>query len=601
MKEIFCRRVARQRGQHPSETMHRELMFERIRTLLAILVLVLAAGRTASALTINLTYDTDAKLTAAGLTAQNIIDMKAACSFAAKQFTDRYTDPINVNIMVTATPGTSDLGSSTTFFDTVDSYNNLRAAFAADSKTADDATTVGNGGSLAAGADPIATAHIYNVTRAQAKALALRADDMQNDGTFNFGGGQKWTYDPNNRQVAGKFDFIGVAMHEYSEIMGRNSIMGDPKFGAGTPNYCAFDLFHYTGAGTRGLNSGPGRSFSFNNGTSLLIAFNDGGNGGDLQDWAGPAPDSFNAAGPPNEQDDLTPVDLQTMDVIGYDRGAVAPGLVANVSTRLPVGKGDDVLIEGFTVQGPAGSTKKIIVRAIGPFLATCCGITDALANPTLEIHDSNNNNAIVAMNDDWKVTQVGGLITGDQSAEIAASGVKPGNDLESAIIANLPPGSYTAVVRGAGNSVGTGVVDAYDLSPASSATLVNFATRGLIQPADKLMIAGFIIQNGPVRAVIRAIGPSLAAFGITNALPDTTLQLRDTNGAIVVENDNWKTRTNGTSQQAEMEATQLQPTNDLEAAFVTTIQPGQYTAQVRGKPESTGYRRGSGLLPPVS
>ena len=125
----------------------------------------------------------------------------------------------------------------------------------------------------------------------------------------------------------------------------------------------------------------------------------------------------------------------------GSDIGAfeVTPGLVANVSTRLPVGTGDNVLIEGFTVQGPAGSAKKIIVRAIGPFLATCCGVTDALANPTLEIHDPSNGNAIVAMNDDWKVTQVGNLITADQSAEIAASGFKPNNDLESAIIANFP------------------------------------------------------------------------------------------------------------------------------------------------------------------
>jgi hypothetical protein len=102
-------------------------------------------------------------------------------------------------------------------------------------------------------------------------------------------------------------------------------------------------------------------------------------------------------------------------------------------------------------------------------------------------------------------------------------------------------------------------------------------------------MIAGFIIQDGSVRAVIRAIGPSLAAFGITNALPDTTLQLRDGNGAIVVENDDWKIRSNGTSQQAELEATGLQPTDDREAAVVTTLPPGQYTAQVRGKPETTG------------
>jgi len=268
---------------------------------------------------------------------------------------------------------------------------------------------------------------------------------------------------------------------------------------------------------------------------------------------------------------------------------ATATGLVGNVSTRLPVGTGDNALIEGFIVQGPGGSTKKIIVRAIGPSLAPF-GITDALANPTLEIHDSSANNATVATNDDWKNTQVGGLISGDQSAEIAASGVAPSNDLESAIIANLAPGSYTAVVRGAANGTGTGVVDAYDLSAASPAKLANIATRGLVQPGDKLMIAGFIIQNGPVRAVVRAIGPSLTAFGINNALQDTTLQLRDANGVIVVENDNWKVRSSdGSSQQAEVEATGLQPSNDLEAAVVVTLPPGQYSAQVRGKPEATG------------
>jgi hypothetical protein len=554
----------------------------------AIFASMLAAASTASALTINLTFDPDANLTAAGLSAADITNMKAACTYAATQFTSRYTDPINVNIKVTASPGTSDLGSSTTFFDSVATYNNLRAAFAADAKTADDATTVGAGGSLLAGADPIGTAHEYNVARAQAKALGLRPDDMLNDGTFNFGGGQKWTYDPNNRNVAGKFDFIGVAMHEYSEIMGRTSVMGN-TLGTGTPQYCAFDLFHYTAAGARGLSNGPGRFFSFNNGTSLLIAFNNNAaNGGDLQDWAGPAPDSFNAAGPPGEQDDMTPVDLQTMDVIGYDRGASVPGLVGNVSTRLPV-TAQDPLIEGFTVSGPAGSIKKIIVRAIGPSL-TPFGVADALPNPSLEIHDSNNNNAIVARNDNWQTTQIGGIISSDQSAEIGASAFKPGNNSESAIIANLAPGTYTGVVTGIGTSSGTAVVDAFDMSPASSARLVNIATRGLVKPDNGLMIAGFIIQNGPVKIVVRGTGPSLTPFGITNALPDTTLELRDQNGGLLVRNDDWKIRSSdGSSQQAEVEATGLQPSNALEAAIVTTIQPGQYTAQLRGKPESTG------------
>lgn len=259
---------------------------------------------------------------------------------------------------------------------------------------------------------------------------------------------------------------------------------------------------------------------------------------------------------------------------------SLAP-MAVNVSTRLAVGTGDDALIEGFIVQGPAGSSKKIMVRALGPSLGQF-GVGDALANPTLEIRNSNN--AIVATNNDWKTTQVGGLITGDQFAQLTASRLAPSHDLESAIIANLEPGSYTAVVRGAGNTAGTGLVDAFDLSPSSAARLANVATRGLIQPGDKLMIAGFIVQNGPMNVVIRAIGPSLSIFGISNALPDTTLQLRDVNGAIVLENDDWKSH-----QRAELEAAHLQPSHDLEAALITTIQPGQYTAQVRGKGQASG------------
>jgi hypothetical protein len=548
--------------------------------LLAVLALILVAGRTASALNINLTFDTDANLMAAGLTAADITAMKAACNSAAGQFTSRYSDPVNINIKVVATPGTNDLGSSTTPFDTVDSYNNLRAAFAGDSKTADDATTVGAGGSLPAGADPITTTHGYNVTRAQAKALGLRPDDMQNDGTFNFGGGQAWTYDPNNRNVAGKFDFIGVAMHEYSEIMGRNSLMGD-ALGTGMPQYVAMDLFHYTGPGTRGLSNGPGRSFSFNNGTTLLIAFNDNAaNQGDLQDWAGPAPDSFNAAGPPGEQDDLTPVDLQNMDVIGYDRGTTTttPGSAANISTRLPVGTGDNLLITGFIITGPGGSTKKVIVRGTGP----STNVTGALADPTLELHD--NSGALIARNDNWKTTQIGGIITSDQVADIQASTVAPTNDAESALIGTLAPGSYTAQVRGANNATGIGVAEAFDLSLSSTAKLANVSTRGQVGAGDNLMIAGFIIVNNPLKVVVRGIGPSLTAFGVPNALVDPTLELRDGNGALVLGNNNWKL-----TQEAEIRATTLQPSNDLESALVITLQPGPYTAQLRGANNGTG------------
>ncbi|MEY2494499.1 MAG: hypothetical protein QOJ45_991 [Verrucomicrobiota bacterium] len=260
----------------------------------------------------------------------------------------------------------------------------------------------------------------------------------------------------------------------------------------------------------------------------------------------------------------------------------VTPGVVANVSTRLFAGKDDNALFEGFIIQGPVGSTKKLLIRGLGPFLGGF-QITGFLPNPTLDIFEGSNK---VAINNDWRTTQIFGLVTADQSQEIATSGFAPSNEQESTIIANLAPGNFTAVVRGFGNTDGIALVDAFDLNTASAAKVVNFATRGLVQPGNQLLTAGFIIQNGSVRAVIRAIGPSLIGppFNITNALPDTTLQLRDQNGGLVQENDDWQT-----DQKAELELTGLQPTHIKEAALVRTIPPGQYSAQVRGKPEGTG------------
>jgi hypothetical protein len=188
-----------------------------------------------------------------------------------------------------------------------------------------------------------------------------------------------------------------------------------------------------------------------------------------------------------------------------------------------------------------------------------------------------------LATNNDRKNTEVGGSITSDQSAEINNSGAAPSDDLESAIIVNLAPGSYTAVVRGVGTTTGTGLVDAYDLSGASPARLANVATRGLVQGGDGVMIAGFIVQNAPVRAVIRAIGPSLTPLGINNALADTTLELHEPDGSVI-PNDDWKS-----DQRQELESTGLQPGNDLEAALVVTLQPGTYTVQVRGKNGTSG------------
>jgi hypothetical protein len=245
--------------------------------------------------------------------------MKAANAYAAAQFAGNFSDPIHVNIRITAVAGTGTLGASSTSLSLV-SLANLKASALADATTANDATATGAGGSLFLAADPIAGAHNFLVSRAEAKALGLAADNaVTSDGTFTFGGGFNYSYDPNNRAVSGKIDFIGVAMHEMSEIMGRIGIMG-VDIGVGSPSYMMMDLFSYTGAGVRGLNNGAGRSFSFDNGTTLLKGFNNAsGLGGDLQDWASGANDTFNAFSSSGVLNALTSVDLITMDMLGYN------------------------------------------------------------------------------------------------------------------------------------------------------------------------------------------------------------------------------------------------------------------------------------------
>jgi hypothetical protein len=271
-----------------------------------------------STLTINLNYASDATFTSAGLSAADIINMKAANVYAAQQFTNNYTDPINVNIDVTAVPGTTTLGgSSTSIFFTP--FATIVSATTSDATTPDDAVATGVGGSIASTlTDPVGGTHNWLVSKAQRKALGIAADDLTRDGTYTFGGGFSYTYDPNNRAVAGKIDYIGVSMHEFSEIMGRIPGLGGTI--SGNPGYLQFDLFHYTGAATRGLTNGAGRFFSINGGTTLLKAFNfPNGNGSDPQDWASGTNDCFNAFSSSGVLNALSAVDIRNMDVIGYN------------------------------------------------------------------------------------------------------------------------------------------------------------------------------------------------------------------------------------------------------------------------------------------
>jgi subtilisin family serine protease len=245
------------------------------------------------------------------------------------------------------------------------------------------------------------------------------------------------------------------------------------------------------------------------------------------------------------------------------------PSTLANISTRLRVETGDDALIGGFIVTG--SQEKKVIIRAIGPSL----GLADKLTNPTLELRDSSG--TLLDQNDDWKQS-------GNKQA-IIDSGIPPTNDLESAIVATLPANgaSYTAIMRGVGNTTGIGVVQIYDLDSSADSKLANISTRGLVESGDNVLIAGtIVVGQGSQRVIIRALGPSVPVPG---SMADPTLELHDGNGALLEANDNWKDSPN---KQAIIDST-IPPPNDLESAIVRTLTPANYTAIVRGVGNTPG------------
>jgi N-acetylneuraminic acid mutarotase len=258
----------------------------------------------------------------------------------------------------------------------------------------------------------------------------------------------------------------------------------------------------------------------------------------------------------------VTPTPTSSPTATPTPTPSASPAILGNISTRLRVETGENVLIGGFIVTGT--QPKKIIMRAIGPSLSSF--FPDALADPVLESRDSSG--ALIRSSDNWR---------SDQEAEIIATGLPPSNDLESAIVATLPANNsaYTAIVRGANSGTGIGVVEAYDLDRTVNSKLANISTRGFVQTGDNVLIGGLIVvgQN-PLRIIVRAIGPSLS---ITGKLADPTLELRDGNGALIRSNDNWRS-----DQEAEIIATGIPPTNDLESAIVKNLAPGNYTAIVR-------------------
>jgi len=360
-------------------------------------------------------------------------------------------------------------------------------------------------------------------------------------------------------------------------------------------------IFKFTPAGTQstfasGL-SGPvglafdssGNLFEADQGSGTIFKFTPGGIKSTFASGLnGPTGLAFDSSGNLFEADQgsgtifiFTPAGIKSTFVSGLSApsGLAFEGAVlstptvhlANISTRALVQTGNNVLIGGFVISG--NSPKQVLVRAIGPSLPAV--IPNRMQDPMISLHDSTT--AEIDSNDDWQ---------SHPNASQIPTNLQPGDPRESAILTTLQPGAYTAIVSGKGGTTGGALVEVYDMDTTAASELINISTRGLIQTGDFVMIGGFVPDGtSNIEVLVRAIGPSLAAAGIPNPLPDPTVRVFDANGTSIGFDDNWQD-----SQGAEIAATGKAPTNNLESAIILNLAPGTgYTAIVSDKNGGSG------------
>jgi arylsulfate sulfotransferase len=244
-----------------------------------------------------------------------------------------------------------------------------------------------------------------------------------------------------------------------------------------------------------------------------------------------------------------------------------------NLSTRGLVSNGDNVLIGGFMVAGT--EPKTMVLRALGPSLSAY-GVSGVLADPALSVYDSSG--SLVGYNDNWQ-SDLNHSVT-------EANGLAPGNPLEAALVRTLNPGAYTVVVTGKDATPGIGLVEVYDISTESTTKFVNMSTRGFAGTLDNVLISGFIIGDvDSATVVVRALGPTLASYGVSGVLSDPTLTIVDSTGSVIASNNNWQDNINW----VDVQKNGLAPPNALESALVLHLPAGSYTAIVQGADGGTG------------
>jgi hypothetical protein len=234
-------------------------------------------------------------------------------------------------------------------------------------------------------------------------------------------------------------------------------------------------------------------------------------------------------------------------------------------------------MIGGFIVTGNAA--KPVVLRGLGPSLASA-GLPAAslLKDPVLELHGANG--ALILSNDNWKESP--------QKSQIEGTLFQPADDREAVIVATLTPAAYTVVLKGIGETTGIGLVEIYDNNQAVDSAMANISTRGFVETGNDVLIGGFILggSTNSTHVAVRALGPSLASFGLTNLLSDPMLELHDANGATLISNDDWQSDSTSAGQ---LTANGLGLPNPKESGIFTALPAGQFTAIVAGKNGTIG------------
>ncbi|MEP7072201.1 MAG: hypothetical protein ABI839_07420 [Verrucomicrobiota bacterium] len=247
-----------------------------------------------------------------------------------------------------------------------------------------------------------------------------------------------------------------------------------------------------------------------------------------------------------------------------------------SVSTRVTAGSGENTGMTGFVLTGEGDTS--VVVRALGPSL-TDAGVTDAVADPTLVLYDSTG--AVVAANDNWRDSQATEFSAGGHAASL-----QPKSELEPAIAVSLPPGSYTTVVSGKNGIVGTAVIELYAEATSHASILASVSTRGPVQTDDASLVSGLSPgtghDQGSTPVLIRGLGPSLRAQGVSNVISDPVLSLYDGNGSLLATNDNW-------DRAGQLQRTHLAPADPLESVIALSLRPGNYTVILNGNNHGIG------------